>query len=49
MNCHIALLGIQPKANGVGEVVSLEVKAAITQVVDELFTVLSSKNLQDES
>ncbi len=49
LNCQIAVLGIQPRCNEVGEAISTEVKSAITQVVDELFTVLQASHLQNES
>ncbi len=43
LNCQIALLGIQPRSNGVGEVMSAEVAAAVAQLVEELFAVTSQK------
>ncbi len=43
LNCTVALLGIQSKFNGVGEVVSVEVKDAIAQVTNELATVINLK------
>ncbi len=49
LNCQIAVLGIQPRCNEVGEAISTEVESAITQVVDELFTVLQANHLQNES
>lgn len=36
LNCPIALLGIQPKSNGVGETVSAEVNQAIDSIVESL-------------
>jgi hydrogenase 3 maturation protease len=36
LNCMVALIGIQPKSNDVGEIVSAEVLRAIDTVVDEI-------------
>ena len=36
LNCVVALIGIQPKSNEVGEIVSAEVSRAISDIVDEI-------------
>jgi hydrogenase 3 maturation protease len=36
LNCVVALIGIQPKSNAVGEIVSEEVSQAIDEIVDEI-------------
>jgi len=36
LNCVVALMGIQPKSNDVGEIVSVEVSQAIAEIVDEI-------------
>ena len=41
LNCKIALLGIQPKANDVGAIVSKEVADAIDIVVKSLLELIS--------
>jgi hydrogenase 3 maturation protease len=40
LNCPIVLLGIQPKSNEVGEIVSTEVKGAIREIVEDLIHML---------
>ena len=37
LNCMVALVGIQPKSNDVGEIVSAEVLRAIDTIVDEIY------------
>lgn len=36
LNCVVALIGIQPKSNDVGEMVSQEVLQAVDEIVDEI-------------
>lgn len=36
LNCMVALIGIQPRSNDVGEIVSAEVSNAIDEIVDEI-------------
>jgi hydrogenase 3 maturation protease len=36
LNCTVALIGIQPRSNEVGETISAEVSRAINEVVDEM-------------
>ncbi len=36
LNCVVALIGIQPKSNEVGEIVSEEVSRAVAEIVDEI-------------
>lgn len=36
LNCMVALIGIQPKSNDFGEIVSAEVLQAIDEIVDEI-------------
>lgn len=36
LNCMVALIGIQPKSNGVGETISTEVLQAVHEIVDEI-------------
>lgn len=36
LNCMVALIGIQPKSNDFGEVVSAEVSQAVHEIVDEI-------------
>ena len=44
LHCTVKLLGIQPRANDVGERVSLQVGQAVDEIVDELETVLCRVN-----
>jgi len=37
LHCMVALIGIQPKSNDVGEVVSAEVSQAINEIVEEIY------------
>ncbi len=39
----VAMLGIQQRSNGVGEVISAEVAAAVAKLVEELLAVTSQK------
>ena len=41
LNCNMALLGIQPKSNDVGEIISREVSEAAKIIVEELVESLS--------
>ena len=45
LNCTVALLGIRPGSNEVGERVSPEVLRAVHEVVEELETLFSGVNL----
>ncbi|HMU93032.1 MAG TPA: hydrogenase 3 maturation endopeptidase HyCI [Anaerolineales bacterium] len=36
LHCDVALIGIQPKSNDVGEVISVEVQAAVNEIVNEM-------------
>jgi Ni,Fe-hydrogenase maturation factor len=36
LHCMVALIGIQPKSNDVGEIVSTEVLQAVDVIVDEI-------------
>ena len=36
LHCDVALIGIQPKSNDVGEIVSAEVQAAVNEIVNEM-------------
>ncbi len=36
LNCVVALIGIQPKSNDVGEIVCAEVSRAVAEIVDEI-------------
>jgi Ni,Fe-hydrogenase maturation factor len=44
LHCTVKLLGIQPRANDVGERVSPQVVQAVDEIVDELETVLCPVN-----
>jgi hydrogenase 3 maturation protease len=41
LNCQVALLGIQPKSNDVGETISPEISQAVDAVVGDLMQLLS--------
>jgi hydrogenase 3 maturation protease len=45
INCTVALLGIQPDSNEVGEQVSPEVLQAVHEIVEELEALISGVNL----
>lgn len=41
LNCKIALLGMQPKSNDEGEIISIEVAQAVKSIVENLIQILS--------